>query len=215
MKKAVVFDLDGVLADTEPLHREARDAILRVLGVEKRTLGQLSVGCSLRGFWGSVIEKNGLSCSAESLTKKNLSLVAELVEHRGLKPTEGLTDLLAYLTARKIVVSVASSSDRDYVARVLSALGISRYFSCFVGGDEVEHTKPSPEIYLKAVSLCNVPPCDAAAIEDSDTGMTSAKTAGLLCIGYDAPTAETGQTFAFCDRKISRLIDAVKIIEEE
>ena len=211
MKKCVIFDLDGTLADTEPLHRESRCNILDEFGLDDGVSG-CSVGISLRTFWGGLSKRYNLPFDGESLTKRNLAEVAALVKERDLKPFDGVAELLNALKAKDFVLAVASSSDRDYVAEVLEYLGIRQFFDCLVCGDEVENLKPAPDIYLKAVKLCGVTADAAVAVEDSFVGASAAKAAGLYCIGFKPASAQVEQKLDCCDCVITQMPQAVEII---
>lgn len=189
--KAVIFDLDGVIADTEPLHALARRQLFERYGLSEQAHSpEAAIGVGKRFFWGKVIEKNGLGCTAEELTKADFDLVFQLIAESGLKPTEGLRELLAYLRKSKIETAVASSSDRSYVDRVLRHFRLTDYFSESACGDEVSRAKPFPDVYLRALQLCRVNADEAYAVEDSSCGMLAAQRAGIRCIAFGSQEGE-------------------------
>ncbi len=204
MIKAVIFDLDGVLADTEPLHALARSQILEKFGLSEQTASpEAAIGIGKRFFWGKVIEKNHLACTSEELTKADFDLVFQLIVESGLKPTEGLKDLLAYLKESGIKTAVASSSDRSYVDRVLQHFQLTDYFFTSACGDEVKEAKPSPDVYLRALQLCQVSAKDAYAVEDSSCGMLAAERAGIGCIAF----GEQDGTAVFRAKTMKEILD--------
>ena len=79
---------------------------------------------------------------------------------------------------------MASSSPRDEILRTVRELDVAEYFECLISGEEVENSKPAPEIFLKASELINIPPQECIVIEDSENGVIAAKRAGMYCIGY-------------------------------
>ena len=81
-------------------------------------------------------------------------------------------------------LAVASSSPRDEILRTVRELDVAEYFECLISGEEVENSKPAPEIFLKASELINIPPQECIVIEDSENGVIAAKRAGMYCIGY-------------------------------
>lgn len=199
MKKTVIFDLDGVQADTEPLHRESCRALLRLLHLDESIVSKAYTR-SKREFWSETAKEYGLPFTADELTRREFALLIEIIEKSGLRPTDGLCETLENLRAAGIVCAVASSSDRVYVHTVLETLGLKKYFSAIACGDEVAAAKPAPDVYLRALALCCAKAENAAAVEDSDTGIAAAKAAGLFCIGYDAvPEEAYRQKFTLAD----------------
>ena len=200
MAKFVVFDMDGVLADTEPLHRESCRALLEKLRLDVAAILPKAYARSKREFWGEVARENGLLYTADELTRWEFDLLIEIVKKSGLRPTAGLCETLQKLRGAGYTLAVASSSDRVYVQAILEMTGLKEYFSAVACGNDVAAAKPAPDVYLRALELCGAKAEQAIAVEDSDTGISAAKAAGLYCIGYDAVSDEKfRQKFTFAD----------------
>ena len=214
MIRAVIFDMDGVIADTEPLHKRARDKLLAELGLNVEEISPTAIGRSKRVFWGEVTEKYNLPYTADRLTVWEFDMIMQIVREEHIRPTEGLCDLLVSLHRSGIVTAVASSSDRNYVDTVLEVAGLADKFDYSACGNEVPAAKPAPDVYLKALRLCGVSADQAVAVEDSDTGIKAAKTAGLYCIGFDVFLDENfRQKFTLADVVIHDMSKVISLID--
>jgi beta-phosphoglucomutase len=207
----VIFDLDGVIVDSEPLHDAAKHAILDHLGIQKDVDFSRSVGYPLHELWLKFIKEYNLSQSPAELERMQYDFIIGQMRERQIPLSNGLTDVLKQLRQQDIRLAVSSSSNRYYVDRVLEYYQLSDWFEATVGGDEVPEKKPAPDGYLRALELAGVPASAAVAIEDSEAGSLSAKAAGITCIGYRNPTSGE-QNLASVDMIINSLSEISTII---
>lgn len=214
MIKAVIFDLDGTLADTEPLHKIARDGLLKKLGIFSEELTNNAVGIAKRDFWKNVSVDYSLSLDGNQLTIDEFVELVDLVKQRKVEPSLGAKELLEYLDKNNIKMAVASSSDEFYVEEVLNYLGIRKYFTAICGGDKIEKAKPFPDVYLKALDLCGVKKENAIGVDDSTAGMKAVKNAGLTCVGCKIFTMDKPQDFSICDYEVNDLRKVIDFIEK-
>jgi len=205
-KKMLIFDMDGVILDSEPLHQEARELMYAEYGIKTDNTLPDPVGKSSSGFWRLVGEKYGFSFDADAMEAEQYSLVAMLAEKKHTEPNSGLINILELAKVNGIKTGVASSSSRQLVSRILDLLGIQQYFDVVVCGDEIANKKPAPDVYKKVLELAGASPCDAVAIEDSDAGIKAAKSAGIYCYGYKNNTSGN-QSLLEADKIITRLAD--------
>lgn len=184
---AVVFDMDGVLLDSEPLHHATVNAILAAEGQTLSLDGYLGyIGTTLQDTWGDLAAKLGLHHPyAFYAARYDEEILRQYAEHS--LPSPCAVDLVQRLAARGLPLAVASSSNAAWVEACLDKLGLRRYFSAVVSGDMVRHGKPAPEIYLRAAAALDTAPERCLAIEDAPLGVRSAARAGMTVVTVDTP----------------------------
>ena len=180
MITSVIFDLDGLLADTERLHCLAYQEALRFYGatVTDQEYGEHWVR-SGRGI-AEWITDRGLTLDPIALRADKSRAYLELLLSE-LRPMERALALLEDLHGRKNL-ALASSSYRDAVDGVLVGLGIARYFQVIVTGLDVPRVKPAPDIFLAAAEQLRVSPAECVVLEDAEKGVLAAHLAGMRCI---------------------------------
>jgi HAD superfamily hydrolase (TIGR01509 family) len=183
--KAVIFDMDGVIIDSEPIHFEVDMQTMKDFGcnISKEELNKY-VGTTNEYMFTDIKNKYKLDKSAEEIINYRCELVKRKVIESDLMPIEGIIDLLKNLKAKNIPAAIASSSPRDFIEVVVSKFGIEDYFSCILSGEEVENGKPAPDIYVETAKKLRVKPEECIVIEDSKNGVLAAKKANMKCIGF-------------------------------
>ena len=180
--RAVVFDLDGVLWDGEPLYREAFNVVLRPMGHEV-TVPQYDqiIGSSVEAAWEWVIGRfklTGLPAQFHAAYDVAvLDLLAQPVE-----PLPGVRETIARLKSIPVPVGLASASLRQWVDATLAGIGLAGEFDVTVSASEVERAKPAPDLYLQAAEKLGVPAAECVAVEDTRTGVASARAAGMYVV---------------------------------
>ena len=202
MLKAVILDLDGVIADSHPLHHEAWKTLFAEQGLH---LTDPELGFILAGHPRAAIIRHYLGelppAAVESIGRRKDELYAAIA-HR-LQPVQGLRALLDELEAAGIAKAVATSAAPERTAQTLKAFGMERRFSAvLVGG--VTHPKPAPDIFLLAARKLHVQPAECLVIEDSVAGVQAAKAAAMLCVGYAAPERAADLRVAGADLVIDK-----------
>ena len=180
-----IFDMDGLLFDTERLfmeqlalamaeegYRLTREVYCRSLGLGGRELEQLMLSEYGRDYPFAEMGRR---------TRERVDIIADTV---GLVLKPGIVELLEWLRGQGICCAVASSTNSSSVKKYLQRTGILSYFSAVVGGDMVEHSKPEPDIFLLACDLCGLKPDQAVVLEDSENGVRAAVAAGIpvICV---------------------------------
>jgi HAD superfamily hydrolase (TIGR01509 family) len=179
--EAVVFDLDGVLLDSEQLWDEAREQLARERGgrwhenAQRDMMGMSSLEWSR--YMHDVI---GLPEPPEEISREVVRRLAELYRER-LPAVPGAREAVERLAARWSL-GLASSSNRELIDLALELLGVAHLFAATVSSEEVPRGKPAPDVYLEAARRLGVDPTHAAAIEDSENGIRAAKAAGMRVV---------------------------------
>jgi beta-phosphoglucomutase family hydrolase len=184
--KAVIFDMDGVLIDSEPLHISVESNILKELGVPmKQEMYARFAGTTSLSMWKIIVEEFRLDKSPEDLAaENNRRFVKELSISDQVETFDGVVDVLSNLNKKGIPVALASSSSSIIVDAVLNRFNLKHYFNAVVTGSDVQHSKPNPEIFLKAAQRLNIDPSMCIVVEDSPNGIKAAHSAGMGCIGF-------------------------------
>lgn len=179
---AVIFDMDGVLLDSEPLHYEAVRVLLAEHGVEFPLEDYFRyLGTTLTSTWDDLCERYPISMPFEQFEARYNSDVLDQYL-AGAPLIRGARELVAQLRDAGVPIAVASSSHRIWVDAALSGAGLREYFEQTTAGDEVSMGKPSPEIYLKAAEKLGLDPSECIAIEDAPAGVESARAAGMKVV---------------------------------
>ena len=214
MISAVIFDMDGVLLDSEPYHDQTTTSILESYGAKGAYEAiRPFVGRSPEDMWAAMKIKYDIPASVEDLVelqwKKNVSGLSD----SGLERSEGLSELLEFCHKKGIRVAVASSSRQDFMEAVFDHLDLWKYVEVFASGSEVENGKPMPDIFLLAATRLDVDPERCLVVEDSTAGVQAGRMAGMYTIGYDNPTSG-GQNVNAADVVVKSLGEVPKIIEQ-
>jgi HAD superfamily hydrolase (TIGR01509 family) len=184
MFQAVIFDNDGVLVDSEPLHHRAEAATMRHFGAEINADDfKAYVGLSMAKMLGDWIDKFKIKASIEEMIRFHEANLQNIFQEE-VQPTPHVLPLVHHLRQKNYLLAVASSSTRALVELGLRKLGILSLFNSVLCGDEISHLKPDPSIYLKTADRLQVAPANCLVIEDSHVGVIAAKAAGMFCVGY-------------------------------
>ena len=192
--RALIFDMDGVLMDSEPVIKAAAIAGLKEFGVNAKIEDfEPFVGMGEDRFIGGVAEKHGVPYRPE-MKKRVYEIYVDIVADE-LGIYEGIQEFLSEMKERGYVLALASSADKIKVEANLKVTGIPvSLFSTIICGEDVEKKKPFPDIYLYAARQIGVPPENCLVVEDAISGIKAAQAAGMQCIAvsssFDRETLE-------------------------
>ena len=181
---AVIFDMDGVLVDSEPLYLKAINNLLTALGVSPVTDYEnesILIGTTVDETWNLLIKMRSLPGTINTYLDKYDNHVKEVLKS-DLVPRPGVKTLIDECSKRGIPKAVASSSLREWVHLKLDTINLQDRFDVVLGGDDVQKGKPEPDIYLMAAEKLQKSPSQCIAIEDSPVGISAAIDAGIYTI---------------------------------
>ena len=192
MIRAVLFDFDGVVVQSEALHMKTFLELLAPHGVkvsEKRWYREFA-GTGSRHIFEVLVRENGIPEDVGALVERRKKLYEGYVRGGALKETPGVRGFLSELRKRNIACAIVSGSHRTNVKLALSLLKLEQYFSLIVSGDDLEKRKPDPEPFLHAARRLHVPLSECLVIEDSLPGCEAAKRAGMRFVAMKSPASE-------------------------
>lgn len=206
MIEAVIFDVDGLLIDSEPLWREAEIEIFREVGVSLshdlclQTTG-LRIDEVVR-YWHQRFPWEGPSL--EEVAAKITSRVIQLIRQVG-EPREGALHAVHFARSKEVKVALASSSVYALIHTVVEKLGIQGQLDLIHSAEDEEYGKPHPGVYLSTAKKLLVEPTRCLAVEDSLTGVLAAKAARMKCIAVPEEAAKSNPRFVIADKTLSSL----------
>jgi HAD superfamily hydrolase (TIGR01509 family) len=204
--RAVVFDMDGLMFNSEDVYWEVGCAVLRRRGYAfDRALSDAMMGRPPQPSFEVMIRWHGLSDTWQQLAAESEECFIELLDGI-LTPMPGLLDLLVALEASGIPKAIATSSSRRLVEAVLSRFQMQPRFQFILSAEDIVHGKPDPEIYLKAAELFGLKPAEVLVLEDSQTGCRAAAAAGAFAVAVPGEHSR-GQDFGVASLVIESLAD--------
>jgi len=193
MAKAVVFDFDGVIVDSEPLHYRTFCQTLKPLGIRigwSRWYKDFA-GTGSRKIIAKLFEEFGIQEDVSVWVERRKALFASYAKQGKLRPRRGLRMFLSKLRTRNIKTAIASGGHTMHIKTLLSLMKLNGMFNAIVGGDSVKNGKPDPEIFLLAAKKLGVKPEECIAIEDSPAGCDAVRRAGMPLICFNSPARKS------------------------
>jgi HAD superfamily hydrolase (TIGR01509 family) len=184
MIKAVIFDMDGLMIDSEIIHSKSYETVLKEYGVipnYKKSGIVHTTGIGALDNWKQLIKQYTLNEKIDILIDKKRTVHQKLLKEN-LIPMSGLIPLLKLLKNNKFKIAIGSSANRDNINILTEAFNITHYFDAIVSGQSVTRRKPNPDIFLKAEEELKVSPNNCLVLEDAENGVVAAYAAGMKII---------------------------------
>ncbi|MBE2219996.1 MAG: HAD family phosphatase [Anaerolineae bacterium] len=188
-RQAIIFDMDGLMVDSEPLSRNAWNQVLQAHGFQMTDAVNIQIiGHRTDHSAEFILSQYPLPMTAAELAKQKTDVFHQ-IRAQGIPAMPGLMALQAIIKERGIAWAVATSSPRDHAEIILAQLGLTADCHAIAAGNEVTHSKPAPDIYLLAAARLGIDPATCLALEDSEPGCQAASAAGMKVIAI--PNGET------------------------
>lgn len=193
MITTVIFDMDGILVNSEPLHHEVSLVQFEQLNIEvTNELFATFTGNSNKMIYQKIKDRFQLHHEIEDLiAAKNRLFIEAFDKKEDLHLMSGVKDLIVDLYNNGMQLVVASSSEMEIINKVFERFDLDQYFTHKVSGNDFPESKPNPAIFLKAAELAQTPVENCIIIEDSTNGIKAAKAAGIYCIAYKSEGVDT------------------------
>ena len=203
--RAVVFDMDGVLIDSEPLYNKADAVLFASLGLPfgaEEIAAVTGVSHKVFGKWAKDRYRH-LTQSEDELSRLYAENLLSALKTNDVAIEPGVLQWLARFQKQGVKLAIASSSTSEMVGHIVERFGFGQYMEAVITGSDVDLGKPYPDIFLKAAQRLGVPPCDCLAVEDSTNGIKAALSAGMTCLAYTATNRhglDQSKAHLFCNR---------------
>lgn len=216
MIKAVIFDMDGLMFDTEKLWEDAFLVVGKKLGYHLSSdFHRTTIGTNYNSILKTFKKKFGDDFPFDTFYKECRNYMDSKIENEGIIMKKGLLDLLTYLKNNNYLIAIASSSKKQRIKWYLERAKIDEnIFDTIVSGDEVPNGKPNPDIFLIASQNLNVNPTNAIVLEDSNNGIKAAYAAGCISILIPDLDIIKEDVLQKANYKFESLLDVIKFLEK-
>lgn len=208
MLKAVIFDMDGVIIDSEPLHNKAYNDMFQEVGITVSSeLYESFTGQSTLNICKRLCDHFNLKQSPETLVALKRKYYKHFFESdSNLALIDGVLELIKDYHSNGLTLVLGSSAAMTSIDQIFERFDLNQYFKAKLSGADLEQSKPHPEIFVKAAEASGFKPSECMVIEDSTNGIAAAKAAKIYCVGYDSFHSKN-QDYSKADKVITDFKD--------
>ena len=206
--KAVIFDMDGVIIDSESIHADMKIRTLNHFGITIDMEDCVAyVGRSTKAFFSDFAQRAKKPVSVQEMVDYKHKIYLEYIKDcASIEPIEGIMPLIVGLNEKNVPIALASSADRKIINTVLTRFELKGAFKYILSGAELPASKPDPAIYRITAEKLGIAPAQCVVIEDAAAGIAAAKDAGMYCIAYDNPNSGP-QDLSRADKVVNSIAD--------
>jgi HAD superfamily hydrolase (TIGR01509 family) len=213
MIKGIIFDMDGLMFDTERLAAKAWAFAGKQMGLDiTEAMAIKTLGLNAEDTNRVLSNELGEAFDLSAARKLRAGYMTSHIEKNGLPIKKGLIELLDYLNRNHYKITVATSSEREVAQYYFDKAGISKYFNQIVCGDMIERGKPEPDIYLRASEIIGISPDECLALEDSPMGILAAYRAGTNPVMIPDLLQPDEGTNRLLYAKLTTLLDVIELL---
>ena len=212
-KKAVIFDMDGVIFDTERVYLEIWQSVFEKYGYKMtKELYSTVMGTGRKNVIKTVLENFGDDLPIEKMYEEKDNQLFYIIENQGIPLKKGVKELFSMLKEKNYKIALATSAKRDRVEKQIKDKWLKESFDAIVCGDDVEKGKPSPDIFLKAAKEIDVEAKDCFVVEDSPAGIKAAFSGGMKGIHVEDLKVADEDILKYCQKSFKDLQEVKKYL---
>ncbi len=212
-KKAVIFDMDGVIFDTERVYLEIWQSVFEKYGYKMTKELYITVmGTGRKNVIKTFLENFGDDLPIEKMYEEKDNQLFYIIENQGIPLKEGVKELFSMLKEKNYKIALATSAKRERVEKQIKDKWLKESFDAIVCGDDVEKGKPSPDIFLKAAKKIDVEPENCFVVEDSPAGIKAAFSGGMKGIHVEDLKVADEDILKYCQKSFKDLQEVKKYL---